>query len=234
MSRIIITGGSSGLGAVILRRLSTQGHTVQDWSLANIDVRDMVSVADRAAAYRNQKIHVDVLINCAGVNKLDYIENLSMDDWRETMDVNARAIWLITKSLLIGSWPVLQPGAAIINILSDAAHRPMTASIAYNASKAAAEMITRQMARELKPRYGIDVFGIAPTKIAGTAMSEYVDKRVPEIRGWTPEYAKEYEAKNLPGGQEIDPDVLADFIAYLVTKDHHQYLNGCIIPYGAS
>jgi NAD(P)-dependent dehydrogenase (short-subunit alcohol dehydrogenase family) len=111
---------------------------------------------------------------------------------------------------------------------------PMTHSAAYNASKGAAHILTLQMARELRKRHGLTVFGISPNKLHSTGMSDYIDKRVCELRGWTPEEAKAYQCANLPAGEETDPDQLAQLITYLVTEtERHKYLNGCILPYGA-
>ena len=45
---------------------------------------------------------------------------------------------------------------------------PMTCSLAYNASKGAAHIMTLQLARELTKKHGITVFGIAPNKLKGT------------------------------------------------------------------
>ena len=62
----------------------------------------------------------------------------------------------------------------------------------------------------------------------------YIESRVPELRGWTPEEADAYQRAALPTGHETDPAMLAEFIAFLLsTKERHQYLHGCDLPYGA-
>jgi NAD(P)-dependent dehydrogenase (short-subunit alcohol dehydrogenase family) len=110
----------------------------------------------------------------------------------------------------------------------------MRGSLAYNASKGAAHIMTLQMARELYQRHGITVFGISPNKLSGTPMSDSIDRQVCEQRGWAMEKAREYQLAGLATGEETDPEVLAEFIAFLVsTKKRHQYLHGCILPYGA-
>jgi NAD(P)-dependent dehydrogenase (short-subunit alcohol dehydrogenase family) len=110
----------------------------------------------------------------------------------------------------------------------------MTHSSAYNASKGAAHILTLQMARELKKRHNITVFGVSPNKMHSTQMTNYINNRVCELRGWTPEQAAEYQKASLPAGEETDPVACAEFIAFLLSTTHrHKYLNGCIIPYGA-
>ena len=91
--------------------------------------------------------------------------------------------------------------------------------------------MTKQLARELKD---LTVFGIAPNRLAGTDMSNYIEERVIETRGWTREDAQAYQAQSLPTGEETDPEALAEFIAWLLSsKRRHFYLTGCVLPYGA-
>lgn len=225
MKTIIITGASSGLGWLIAGAIDQRDALVIDWSPATrVDVRDRNSVR-RAATFHE---HVDALINCAGINAIDYLPDLTEETWDTVMDTNAKGIYLATQALL----PALQ-GGTILNIVSNASHLPMTASLAYNASKGAAEIMTRQMARELKKTHNITVFGISPNKLKGTGMSATIDRRVQELRGWTEQQAKEYQLAALPAGEETDPETLAEFIAFLLsTKERHKYLNGCILDYG--
>jgi NAD(P)-dependent dehydrogenase (short-subunit alcohol dehydrogenase family) len=109
----------------------------------------------------------------------------------------------------------------------------MTASLAYNASKAAAAMMTKQMAHELGPEYGITVFGVSPNKLAGTVMSAYTAIRIAEIRGWHPEEVARRQAAALPARKETPVRLVAEFVAWLLTKkERHEYLQGCILNYG--
>lgn len=228
----VITGGSSGLGkAVIEAMLNSQSFThIVNWSLDTlVDVRDENSIKREASKMLAQfEGKVDVLVQCAGVNHIDFVPDLTTDDWDRVMDTNARGLWLVTKHLAKAL-----TGGTICNIVSNASHMPMTSSAAYNASKGAAAILTKQLSRELIKTHGITVFGISPNKLAGTQMSEYIDNKVCELRGWTPEQARAYQLTSLPAGEETDKNVLAEFIAFLLsTKERHKYLAGCDIPYG--
>ena len=148
------------------------------------------------------------------------------------MNTNARSIFLLSQKLILEG--VFKKPATIVNIVSNASHTPMTNSAAYNASKGAAHILTLQMARELRKTHGITVFGISPNKMHSTGMTSYIDERVCELRGWTKEQARSYQLASLPAGEETDPDTVAEFISFLLSKrERHMYLNGCIIPYGA-
>jgi NAD(P)-dependent dehydrogenase (short-subunit alcohol dehydrogenase family) len=224
---VIVTGGSSGLGKAICAALPQQLAPIIDWSLkTGVDVRNRASILKAADRLVAQKI--DVLINCAGVNSIDYLPNVEEATWDHVMDTNAKGIFLTTQTLL----ERLRDGT-ILNIISNASHVPMTSSLAYGASKAAAAIMTQQLARELGKTHGITVFGISPNKMFGTHMSDYIERRVIELRGWTRSQARKYQLDALPAGAETDPLVLAEFIAFLLSeKRRHVFLQGCILPYG--
>lgn len=222
MSNILITGSGKGLGKAMKDELARQGHKIIDFNLEN---GDDVRKAD--FVWRD----VDVLINNAGVNIINWLENFEESDWDKVMDTNAKGIYMMTKACLPS---LIKNKGTVLNIVSNAAHIPMTCSLAYNASKGAAHIMTLQLARELTKKHGITVFGIAPNKLSGTGMSDDIDNQVVSTRGWTKEYAQEYQLNGLLTGEETPPQRLAEFVAYLLqTKDHHKYLTGCIIPYGA-
>lgn len=228
MNTAIITGGSSGLGACLMEAMAGSWRLI-NWSIATgVDVRSSASLYG-AVQELNEEDKIDVLINCAGVNEINFLPSLTEEAWNDIMDTNAKGIFLTSRALL-----ERLRGGTILNIVSNASHVPMTSSLAYNASKGAAAIMTRQMARELKKTHDITVFAVSPNKLAGTGMSQYIDSRVCETRGWTPEEARAYQLAALPAGEETDPRVAAEFIAFLLsTKERHKFLNGCDIPYGA-
>ncbi len=226
---IIITGASSGLGKFLYEAMSAYGENkIFNWSLSEgVDVTSPSCIEN--SVRKLEGIKIDCLINCAGVNLIDWMPNLTDDDFDLLMNTNARSIFTVTRKLL----PWLRDGT-VCNIISNASHMPMTHSLAYNASKGAAHIMTLQMARELKKTHNITVFGVSPNKLKGTGMSQYIGKRVQELRGWTEEQAEAYQLAALPAGEETDPVRCAEFIAFLLSnKARHKFLNGCILPYGA-
>lgn len=194
----------------------------------DFDIRDKLACSDFAKKLSNDYDRIDVLVNCAGINRINFLPDVSEAEWDEVIDTNAKGIFLMTQALL----PMLY-GGTVLNIVSNASHMPMTSSLAYNASKAAALMMTKQMNRELIKTHNITVFSVSPNKLRGTGMSDDIDQRVMALRGWTKEQAQAYQVASLPAGEETDPKVLAEFIGFLLsTKERHKYLAGCDIPYG--
>lgn len=221
MSNILITGSSTGLGKEMYDHLRACGHTVFEY-----DIKDGLDVR---APNLDGIEKLDVLINNAGVNFINWIQNVKEVDWDAVMDINVKGMFMMSQACL----PLLLASkGTILNIVSNAAHMPMRCSSAYNASKGAALILTKQMARELTPQ-GITVFSISPNKLAGTEMSDSIDEQVVQTRGWTKEAAQKYQLQGLLTGEETPPEKVAEFIAFLLsTKDNHKYLSGVDLPYG--
>lgn len=222
----VVTGSGAGLGLCIAVALRSCGHSVVDF-----DRKLGHDVRDPFGTFGNPPHKIDGLINCAGVNITSWLEDMTDELWDEVMGVNAKGIFKMAQWAL----PALRESkGTILNIVSNASHMPMTTSLAYNASKGAAHIMTLQLAHELGPKFGITVFGISPNKLSGTEMSADIERQVVALRGWTPEYARQYQLKALPAGEETDPVQLAYFIAYLLNnKSNHKYLAKTILPYGA-
>lgn len=229
---MVITGHTKGLGKCIYEEFLSAEY-YEKFTPIGFDINEGYDIrnSEHAKAFFGSIEHdVFALINCAGINRIDYLEDMSEEDWDLVMDTNAKGIFNMCKAALP---KLIETKGTIINIVSNASHMPMTSSLAYNASKGAAHIMTLQLARELTKRHGITVFGISPNKLAGTGMSDYLDSRVPEQRGWTEEQAKEYQLNNILAGEETDPQILAEFIHYLLSKkSRHKFLTGTVIPYG--
>ena len=229
MKTMIITGGSGGLGKEIglAARFSSKPFHVIDWSLeTSVDVTD----PEQLKWLARDLPEVDVLVNCAGFNHPKWFLDEDKTGLEKAMSVNAFSIVYATQALLS---TLERTRGTVLNVVSNASHAPMTASMAYNASKAAAHMITLQMARELYKTHGVTVFGVSPNKLKATGMSKSVESIVPGLRGWTPEEARQKQLDSLPIGEETEPGTLSRFIAFLLSeKRNHKYLHGTILPYG--
>lgn len=256
---IVVTGADSGLGAALLHSFEKDprnyvlpiygpGKQGELKGRRRFDLSDESELLDARFHIAQQTHFVDphnemyrILINCAGINYIEWFPVARWDMYHRLMDLNLKAALFLTQSL-VNSPPLLDgeqgnwflDSGAVLNIVSNASHMPMTNSAFYNASKGALHIATLAMARELRKTHGLCVFGISPNKLAGTGMSDYIEGRVPELRGWTPEQAAQYQLAALPAGEETDPYELADFIAYLLSEPkRHKYLTNTIIPYGA-
>jgi 2,3-dihydro-2,3-dihydroxybenzoate dehydrogenase len=232
MAKVIVTGSGSGLGQYLLEALGDVGIEAIGWTLPGVDVRDDLSVSEAVTGFIWDHGTPDgdlYLINCAGINYINHFDQIASDAWDNVMNTNVKAIWRTSAALL-----EYLRGGTIVNIVSNASHMPMTHSAVYNASKGAAHILTLQMARELKKTHDITVFGVSPNKMKGTQMSSYINKEAASLRGWSEDRMAQYQLTSLPAGEETDPALVAEFIAFLLSsKARHKFMHGCIIPYGA-
>lgn len=241
MKTALITGVSSGLGRCLYSDLQQYYDKVfgidQEYNDKECVIQgDVRKWETRQNCYELiSKLScddgLDLLINNVGVNNICYLEDLKENDWENILSTNAKAIYLMTKHFL----PKLKNSkGTVVNIVSNAAWMPMTASLAYNASKAAAAMMTKQLARELTKKYRITVFAICPNKLKDTGMSKYIEKRTLEVRGWTEEFSKQYQLNGLVTGEETDVKDISEVISFICSeKKRHKFLSGCVMEFGA-
>lgn len=228
---VVITGTSSGLGKELAQRFHEEGHCVFGSCVSNEDEHATQPVLDLGVensiiAYsklvkKRMGDKVDLLINNAGINAICRFEMLDVTFVNRIMDVNFLGPVMLTRNLLNSL-----RGGTVVNVISDAAWRPMRHSLAYNCSKAALDMATKQMARELTKPYDIAFVGVRPGKMANTGMSNYIDQMVCELRGWTPEQSKEYAAANSVTGQETPPKHVAGLIYNLAMSGSFKFMSG--------
>lgn len=181
--KIVITGGSSGIGEALVEQLVGDGHELYVCardvvklnrlkSRVNIvvkscDISKEDEVIDFADFIKNQTNSIDVLINCAGgFGAIGPFEKTNSTDWLETMKVNVFGTYLMIKYFL----PLLKEAthAKIINFSGGGAFSPFPNYSAYASSKAAVIRLTETVAVELAP-FGITVNAIAPGIVATPA-----------------------------------------------------------------
>lgn len=235
----MITGCTSGLGLELAVQYLALGWAVTgiakegEWHRAPEGVRrleydaledDLADLLDDAGLEP-----VDVLINNAGINAICPFTELTDGFIMDIFRVNTLWPVLLTQGLLLRR--LLPTGSIVVNVISDAAWKPMRHSLAYNVSKAALRMATEQMARELTKPNGLTIFGVCPGKMSGTGMSTYIDNMVCQMRGWTREQAAAYAADNSISGMESDPRHIAESIVSLVTHAAaNRCMSGAILP----
>ncbi len=160
---------------------------------------------DDVSANFNQ---IDVLINAAGIIANGTIENTTLDDWDEMMNINLRSVFNIMQK----SVPHLeQTKGNIVNVSSVAGTRAFPNVLAYCVSKAAVDQLTRCSALELAPK-GIRVNAVNPGvvvtnlhKRGGMADEQY-------------ENFLEHSKTTHPIGRVGEPSEIADLIYFLASE----------------
>jgi NAD(P)-dependent dehydrogenase (short-subunit alcohol dehydrogenase family) len=177
----IVTGAARGLGLAAAKRLHERGASVAinardreraESAAETIGVGVLAVDGDVAAPGVPEEIvrrtlerfgRIDILVNNAAMARSTRFPDLSADEWRETLEVNLTAPFLLTKAVL----PTMtaQGYGRIVNISSSAGRMVSTLGGAhYTASKAGLLGLTRAAAKELG-KFGITVNAICPGMI---------------------------------------------------------------------
>ena len=226
MKTLLIGAHTEGIGDAFLELWAErrgQPHQLFEPVIAELDVTEHDDAQHNSIEfYLRQHGPFDEIVYSAGVNWLRSVRELSPSLMARTFEVNAFGL-----PLLLATHLRLFPEARgrAIQVVSDAAHTPMRNSLAYCSSKAAAEMSVRVLARELFPQWS--VVGVNPAVVDGTAMSDSVDFKVREMRGWTEAEAEAYEAKTSVLGRRVRKSEVADLLWYALCGP--EALNGSII-----
>jgi 2-keto-3-deoxy-L-fuconate dehydrogenase len=211
--RALVTGGGSGIGAAVARRLAAEGAEVivADLSPASVadelgvqavvlDVRDEEQVADALA-------DLDVLVNVAGIGSTTNAPETTLEVWENVFAVNARGTFLCCKHAIPGM--AARGGGSIVNIASVAGLVGLRNRAAYCASKGAVISLTRALAVD-HVADGIRVNAVAP----GTVDSPWV-RRLVEDAGESLDALRTRQ----PLGRLGTPEEIADAVAYLAAAE---------------
>ncbi len=206
-----MVGGTSGIGAAVVSLLDKDIRHDTEVIIPSrevMDVRNIGQVNDFVRAHGP----FGHIVYSAGVNTLAWARDLTVNAiMRETFDINVTGlVTLISEHLR--SWPESEMN--IVAVSSDAGRIPMRGSVAYCSSKAALNMAVRVLARELAPEHRINA--VAPGMVEGTPMTEYIDRTIPGFRGWSLEFAREYERMGTPTGVRATLEEVAQTIVWLL------------------
>ena len=227
--RVFVTGGGSGIGAAICAAFGAKGARVavvdRDGDAAARVARDLrdahahaCDVTDPAGVDRTVRAAsdgmggIDVLVNCAGIVDLAPAEDLSLEAWRRTLDVNLTGSFLVAQA--VGRAMIAQgTGGRIVNMASQAGSVAIDGHVAYCASKFAVIGMSKVMALEWGP-HGITVNTISPTVV----LTELGKK------AWAGEKG-EAMIREIPVGRFAEPDEIAAAALFLASG-MAQMING--------
>lgn len=219
----VVTGGATGLGLAIARRLIQSGGGVTLWdrdaagasraatalgpqaSAVTVDVSQHESV--RAAVQATLRIapKVDALVNSAGVTGPNVkLWDYPIDEWRRVMDVNLNGLFLCCRE-----WtPHLRANnyGRIVNIASVAGKDGNPNASAYSASKAAVIALTKSLGKELADT-GVRVNCVTPAAVK-TAIFDQM----------TPEHIA-FMLSKIPMGRFGTPEEVAAMVGWLCTEE---------------
>ena len=233
MKTVIVTGGSRGIGAAIVKELASCGYNVVlnynksetaaekiqeelkekkiniEIFKANVSKREEVKelVKFTLEKYKN----VDILINNAGIDQIKPFTDITDEDWNNMMQVNLNSVFYCTQEVIANM--IHNKNGCIINISSIWGIIGASCEVAYSTSKAAVDGLTKALAKELGPS-NIRVNSIAPG-IVNTDMNKQLAKEeLEELK------------KEIPLGRIAEPDEIVKSVKWLIEDE---YISGQII-----
>ncbi len=236
--KVIVTGGSRGIGAGIVKRLFNEGAEIiiadikedlaaklmesldsEKINFVHTDLSKEEEIINLIDFAKNKWGALDILINNAGIEDGFMLSDQSYEKYRKTMRVNLDAPFLCSKYAL----PLLEKSQSgrIIMISSIQGVRGYKGNISYNTAKGGLINMTRVLAVELAEK-NILVNSVAPGFI-NTPMSVMKDGNLEWDTDWFKDVYLKYE--KLPMGRYGHPDDIAGAVYFFCSEDS-KYVTG--------
>lgn len=231
----IVTGGGSGIGLAIAEKfVSNNIQTIvigrseeklkaakeklgELCSVVSFDLNELPAIPDLVKNLYEQHGNIDILVNNAGINMKKEFTEVTDEDFQKIILTNVSSIFSLSREVV--KRMIEKGSGSIINISSMASQYGIPKVIAYTASKAAIEGMTRAMAVELSPK-GIRVNCIAPGFIATDMLAKALNsdpERKNKVLGRT------------PIGYLGAPSDIGDAALFLAS-DAAKYITGVVLP----
>jgi 3-oxoacyl-[acyl-carrier protein] reductase len=198
----VITGGASGLGREVARRIVAEGGRVALWDILNsetldraakdvkatlalkVDVTDRAAVADAARQSNEVLGRLDILVASAGITGATApVHEYPVDSWLQTVDVNLNGVFYSCREVI--PFMLANGYGRIINVSSVAGKEGNPNMSAYSASKAGVLGLTKSLGKELAAK-GILVNAITPATFESDILKQlpqsqidYMQSRIP-------------------------------------------------------
>jgi len=225
----LVTGGASGIGEATVKELVRAGafvliadinleaaealaKSVGSSRVVHLDVTSPKSIA-AAVAHTSR---LDILVNNAGIGHVGSIEQTEPEDFDRLLNVNVRAVYLVTRAflpLLLAAGENGGPVGTIVNIASVAGQVGIKQRFAYCTTKGAVIAMTRQIAVEYPKTLRVNA--ICP----GTVETPFVEGYLEKFHKHNKEEMREQLRARQPIGRLGQPEEVASMVRYLASEE---------------
>ena len=206
--RAVVTGGLSGIGEAVARRIAAEGGKVAVWDMAGgikTDISNYDSVMAAAAETVKQLGGIDILVNSAGIaGPTAAVTELKLEDWHRTIAINLNGTFFTNRAVV--PHMVAQNYGRIVNIASIAGKEGNPNASAYSASKAGVIGFTKSLAKELA-RTGVTANSVTPAAV-----------RTP-IFNQIPQSHVDFMLSKIPMGRLGQVNEVASLVCWLASEE---------------
>jgi 2-dehydro-3-deoxy-L-rhamnonate dehydrogenase (NAD+) len=206
--RAVVTGGASGIGEAVAKRIAAEGGKVAIWDLnggIKVDISNFESVEKALVETIKQIGGVDILVNSAGITgpTVPLLE-FPIDGWKQVIDINLNGTFYCNRA--VAPLMVAQNYGRIVNIASIAGKEGNPNASGYSASKAGVIGLTKSLGKELA-KYNITVNAVTPAAV-----------RTP-IFDQMPQTHIDFMLSKIPKGRFGTVDEMASLICWLASEE---------------
>ncbi len=225
----LVTGGGQGIGAAIAQALVARGLKVtvlgrrlavvqaladtdpEHLHAVSADVADAAQVAEAVASAEARFGPVDVLVNNAGQAQTAPFLKMDLALWHQMLSVNLTGTLVCTQAVLPGM--VARGWGRVVNVASTAGQVGYAYVSAYCAAKHGVVGLTKSLALEMAKK-GVTVNAVCPGYTETDIVRESIERVVAKT-GRTAEEARAEFVKSNPQGKLVQPEQVADAVAWL-------------------
>lgn len=206
--RAVVTGGLSGIGEAVVKRLEAEGAKVVIWDMQGgikTDIADWASVQAAAAETVKQLGGIDILVNSAGVaGPTATVLDIKIEDWQRTVAINLNGTFFTNRAVV--PHMMVNNYGRIVNVASIAGKEGNPNASAYSASKAAVIGFTKSLAKELA-KTNITVNSVTPAAVRTPIFDQMAQSHI------------DYMLSKIPMGRLGKVDEVASLICWLASEE---------------
>ncbi len=237
--RAVVTGGGSGIGREIAKRLAEDGAEVSIFEIntdnadevvseinnaggqahaMQCDISDNAAVQEAVCRFTADNPRIDILVNNAGIAHIGNVATTTPEDLDKIYNVNVKGVYNGMNAIVPRM--VEQGGGAIVNLASVASKLGIADRFAYSMSKGAVYTMTLSVARDYVDK-NIRCNCVCPGRVHTPFVDQYLDKHYADNRDEMFKKLAEWQ----PIGRMGKPSEIASLVAYLAS-DEASFITG--------
>ena len=206
--RAVVTGGLSGIGEAVAKRIAAEGGKVAIWDMnggIRTDISNWDSVQAAAAETVRQLGGIDILVNSAGIaGPTATVLDLPIEEWHRIIAINLDGTFFTNRAVV--PHMMANDYGRIVNIASIAGKEGNPNASAYSASKAAVIGFTKSLAKELA-KTNITVNSVTPAAVRTPIFEQMSQSHI------------DFMLSKIPKGRLGQVDEVASLVCWLASEE---------------